>query len=73
MARMGMIAARQDKSKVYHQDFEAARDKVLMGRERKSMVMGQRELETTAAPERAELVDGDLLQVHVDRHLLDVR
>jgi cell division protease FtsH len=43
-----LVAARKDQSKVYHHDFEQARDKVLMGRERKSMVMGEKELETTA-------------------------
>jgi cell division protease FtsH len=56
-----LIAARQDKSKVGMQDFESARDKVLMGNERRSMVMTARDLETTAYHESGHALVGMLL------------
>jgi len=64
-----LIAARQDKTKVFHNDFEAARDKILMGSERKSMVMTEKDLETTAYHEAghaliSELIEGDIDPVH---------
>ena len=43
-----LIAARRDKDKVEMEDFEEAKDKVLMGPERKSMVISEREKRTTA-------------------------
>jgi cell division protease FtsH len=43
-----LVAARRDQHKVNHLDFEHARDKVLMGAERKSMVMSEKELRNTA-------------------------
>src|SRR5512145_340772 len=38
-----LLAARQDKDKVSMQDFELAKDKVIMGTERRSMVMSDQE------------------------------
>src|SRR6202012_717850 len=43
-----LLAARKDKDKVDMRDFEEAKDKVLMGPERKSMVISEREKRTTA-------------------------
>lgn len=43
-----LLAARKSKTKVDMEDFESAKDKVLMGVERKSMVMSEREKKTTA-------------------------
>ena len=37
-----LIAARVDKSQVEMEDFESAREKVLMGSERRSMVMSEK-------------------------------
>ena len=43
-----LLAARQDKDAVSMQDFEMAKDKVLMGTERRSMVMSESESGTAA-------------------------
>jgi len=43
-----LLAARQNKERVTMADFEAAKDKVLMGVERKSQVISERERATTA-------------------------
>ena len=56
-----LIAARRDGSKVGMVDFESARDKILMGSERRSMVMSQRDLETTAYHEAGHALVGQLL------------
>mgnify|MGYP003311812902 FL=1 len=43
-----LLAARDGKSKVSMEDFEAAKDKVMMGVERKSMILSDEEKELTA-------------------------
>ncbi len=43
-----LLAARQDKTSVDMQDFDAAKDKVLMGAERRSMVISDEEKKSTA-------------------------
>ena len=43
-----LIAARQSKSKVEMRDFENAKDKVMMGKERKSMIISEEEKKITA-------------------------
>ncbi|MEJ2696394.1 MAG: ATP-dependent zinc metalloprotease FtsH [Candidatus Sulfobium sp.] len=43
-----LLAARNSKSKVENSDFEAAKDKVLMGVERKSMIISDEEKKNTA-------------------------
>ena len=43
-----LYAARQNKDKVENSDFEFAKDKVMMGAERRSMVLTDKEKETTA-------------------------
>jgi cell division protease FtsH len=46
-----LIAARSDKDKVEAEDFEEAKDKVLMGAERRSMIISEKEKRTTAIHE----------------------
>jgi cell division protease FtsH len=46
-----LIAARKDKDKVEMTDFEEAKDKVLMGTERRSMIISDKEKKTTAVHE----------------------
>ncbi len=46
-----LIAARRDKDKVDMEDFEEAKDKVLMGAERRSMIISDKEKRTTAVHE----------------------
>jgi cell division protease FtsH len=46
-----LIAARRDKDKVEMEDFEEAKDKVLMGAERRSMIISDKEKRTTAVHE----------------------
>jgi cell division protease FtsH len=43
-----LIAARQNRKVVTHYDFELAKDKVMMGAERKSMMLSEEEKRTTA-------------------------
>jgi len=43
-----LLAARQDKTSVDPQDFDAAKDKVMMGAERRSMVISDEEKKSTA-------------------------
>lgn len=43
-----LLAARKDKSKVDMEDFEEAKDKVMMGMERKSLIISEKEKKTTA-------------------------
>jgi len=46
-----LIAARRDKDKVEMPDFEEAKDKVLMGTERRSMIISEKEKRNTAVHE----------------------
>jgi cell division protease FtsH len=43
-----LLAARRNRKKVFMQDFEDAKDKVMLGMERKSLVMSEEERKTTA-------------------------
>jgi cell division protease FtsH len=43
-----LLAARRDATRVCHQDFEDAKDKVLMGAERRSMIMSDEDKRVTA-------------------------
>ncbi len=61
-----LIAARQDKTKVSMADFEHARDKVMMGSERRSMVMSERDLERTAYHEAGHTLVGELIETEKD-------
>jgi len=56
-----LLAARRSSNEVTMYDFENAKDKVIMGVERKSMVMSEREKETTAYHEIGHALAGKLL------------
>jgi cell division protease FtsH len=61
-----LLAARQDKEFVNMTDFEMAKDKVLMGTERRSMVIGEQEKRTTAWHESGHTLVAKLLADHTD-------
>ncbi len=54
-------AARENKPKVEQDDFEKAKDKVLMGSERKSMVIGEKDRRITAFHEAGHTLVGKML------------
>jgi cell division protease FtsH len=56
-----LLAARKDKDRVDMLDFEEAKDKVLMGPERKSMVISDKEKRTTAYHEAGHALVAGLL------------
>ncbi|HYR56707.1 MAG TPA: ATP-dependent zinc metalloprotease FtsH, partial [Myxococcaceae bacterium] len=56
-----LFAARQSKERVDMGDFEAAKDKVLMGPERKSMIMSEKEKRITAVHEAGHALLAKLL------------
>jgi cell division protease FtsH len=56
-----LLAARRDSNKVTMYDFENAKDKVLMGIERKSMVVSEKEKEITAYHEMGHALVGMLI------------
>ncbi|MGE3770176.1 MAG: ATP-dependent zinc metalloprotease FtsH [Bdellovibrionales bacterium] len=53
-----LIAARKNRNVVAHADFEEAKDKVMMGAERRSMVMTEKEKELTAYHEAGHALVG---------------
>lgn len=57
-----LIAARQNKAKIEMNDFEQARDKVLMGKERRSLVIPDDEKKTTAYHEAGHAIVAALLE-----------
>jgi cell division protease FtsH len=59
-----LLAARQDKDFVSMSDFEMAKDKVLMGSERRSMVISEQEKKTTAWHEAGHTLVGLLVPNH---------
>jgi cell division protease FtsH len=65
-----LIAARRDKDKVEMEDFEEAKDKVLMGAERRSMIISDKEKRTTAVHEAGHALVARFVDVlggeHVD-------
>src|SRR6266702_3635273 len=56
-----LLAARQDKKTVEMMDFELAKDKVLMGVERRSMIISETEKKTIAYHEAGHALVADLL------------
>jgi cell division protease FtsH len=56
-----LFAARQNKERLDLSDFEAAKDKILMGPERKSMIMSEKEKRNTAVHEAGHALAGKLL------------
>ena len=61
-----LLAARQDKDTVSMTDFEMAKDKVLMGAERRSMVISDAEKRTTAWHEAGHALVAKLLEKNSD-------
>ncbi|WP_437673338.1 ATP-dependent zinc metalloprotease FtsH [Sorangium sp. So ce131] len=61
-----LLAARQDKDVVTMVDFEMAKDKVLMGAERRSMVISDEEKRTTAYHEAGHALVAKLLEKFSD-------
>ncbi|HAY05942.1 MAG TPA: cell division protein FtsH, partial [Hyphomonas sp.] len=60
-----LLAARRNQDKVTAQDFEDAKDRVLMGPERRSLVLSAKEKKNTAYHEAGHVIVGRLLQ-HAD-------
>lgn len=56
-----LVAARSDKKYLEMEDFEKAKDKVIMGSERKSMVISEEDRKTTAYHEAGHTLVGKLL------------
>ncbi|MCP4498583.1 MAG: ATP-dependent metallopeptidase FtsH/Yme1/Tma family protein [Deltaproteobacteria bacterium] len=61
-----LVAARTDKLKIFQVDFEAARDKILMGTERRSMLMTEKDLDTTAYHEAGHALVSSLIEGEID-------
>lgn len=59
-----LFAARVDRSLVTMEEFEKAKDKILMGAERKTMVMSLKEKENTAYHEAGHAIVGRLVPEH---------
>ena len=59
-----LFAARQDKRAVTMGEFEQAKDKIMMGAERKSMVMSEKERQNTAYHEAGHCIVGYLVPEH---------
>ncbi len=67
-----LLAARQDKESVSMADFEMAKDKVLMGTERKSMVMSESERRTAAWHEAGHTLVGTLIDGNDPVHKVSI-
>jgi len=59
-----LFAARADKKMVEMEDFERAKDKIMMGAERRSMVMSEEEKKLTAYHEAGHAIVGRLMPLH---------
>lgn len=67
-----LLAARLDRDEVCMQDIEMAKDKVLMGSERRSMVINEEEKRRTAWHEAGHTVAGHLLPNHDPVHKVSI-
>ncbi len=67
-----LLAARQDKDAVTMEDFELAKDKVLMGTERRSMVMSNEERRTAAWHESGHTIVGKLVPGNDSVHKVSI-
>src|SRR6478735_6471630 len=67
-----LLAARQDKDVVAMGDIELAKDKVLMGTERRSMVMGELERRTSAWHEAGHTIVGKLVEGNDSVHKVSI-
>ncbi|HEX3595331.1 MAG TPA: ATP-dependent zinc metalloprotease FtsH, partial [Polyangiaceae bacterium] len=67
-----LLAARQDKDAVAMVDFELAKDKVLMGSERRSMVMSEEERRISAWHEAGHTLVGKLVEGNDSVHKVSI-
>ena len=67
-----LLAARQDKDSVQMEDIEMAKDKVLMGTERRSMVMSPQEQKVTAWHEAGHTLVGRLVEGNDPVHKVSI-
>ena len=67
-----LIAARRNHRIVTMEDFEDARDKIMMGSERRSMVMSEKEKENTAYHEAGHAIVGYLMPEHDPIHKVTI-
>ena len=56
-----LLAARKNKNKVYMEDFEEAKDKIMMGMERKSLIISDEERKNTAYHESGHVLVSKLI------------
>lgn len=67
-----LMAARSNKRLVTMEDFEKARDKIMMGAERRTMVMSEKEKENTAYHEAGHAIVGRLVPEHDPVHKVTI-
>ncbi|MCD6580146.1 ATP-dependent zinc metalloprotease FtsH [bacterium] len=67
-----LLAARKDKEKVEMEDFEIAKDKVLMGLERKSLVLSKEEKRSIAYHETGHALVGYLIKYGEEIHKITI-
>jgi len=67
-----LFAARLDKRKVTMEDFEQAKDKIMMGTERKSMVMSEDDKRLTAYHESGHAIIGRVVPEHDPVHKVTI-
>ena len=67
-----LFAARKNKREVTMEDFEKAKDKIMMGAERKSMVMKDKEKKLTAYHEAGHAIVGRLVPSHDPVHKVTI-
>ncbi len=67
-----LFAARANKRMVTMEEFERARDKIMMGAERKSMVMNEKEKTNTAYHEAGHAIIGRLVPEHDPVHKVTI-
>lgn len=67
-----LIAARRNKRVVTGEDFEYARDKIMMGAERRSMVMSEKDKINTAYHEAGHAIVGYLMPEHDPIHKVTI-
>jgi cell division protease FtsH len=67
-----LMAARANKRLVTMEDFEKARDKIMMGAERRTMVMSEQEKENTAYHEAGHAIVGRIVPEHDPVHKVTI-
>ena len=67
-----LMAARANKRLVTMEDFEKARDKIMMGAERRTMVMSEKEKENTAYHEAGHAIVGRIVPEHDPVHKVTI-